>query len=69
MYKSLVEVIEDIKDTEDKGIVFIQSSEEDKFVSYSQLYKNSVMHLNNMIENGISKGNEVIFQLSDNKNS
>ncbi len=50
-----------------KGIGFIRSDGSEEFLSYSQLYHNCLRILGGLQLRGISKGDELVFQLSDNR--
>lgn len=51
----------------DTGISFIYSKTEEESIKYRELYHLSLCLLNGMKNKGIKKGDEVVFQISDNK--
>lgn len=51
----------------DRGITFINSSTEEQFISYAELYQQSIYTLGKLQEQGLSAGNQVILQIEDNK--
>lgn len=64
---TLVEVLSELKNYDDRGIVFIKSRQnEDQFVSYKKLWQRAVTILFNLQQKGIRPGNELLFQVSDN---
>lgn len=66
-YKSLNEVILSINSEEEKGITFITGDQDEKFISYKQLYIDAVSVLYILQEKGVMQGQEVVFQLGDNQ--
>ncbi len=50
-------------DCSDRGVIFINSSNEDLFVSYKKLNKNSKFILGILQEYGLNEGDELVFQL------
>lgn len=51
----------------DSGINFIYSKTDEEFIKYRELYHTSLCVLNGMKNKGIKKGDELIFQISNNK--
>lgn len=49
----------------DRGITFINSSNEDLFVSYKKLNENSKFILGTLQKSGLKPGNELVFQIQD----
>lgn len=64
-YHNLLEVILSKKNKTDKGITFIDGIDDEKHVTYSQIYHEATMKLNKMIYFGVKQGDEVILQLTD----
>ncbi|SMO63577.1 aminotransferase class III-fold pyridoxal phosphate-dependent enzyme [Melghirimyces algeriensis] len=63
---TLVDVITALKEEENRGITFISSDKEEKFVSYQQLYNRARSILGYMQSMGIKAGDELILQIRDN---
>jgi amino acid adenylation domain-containing protein/non-ribosomal peptide synthase protein (TIGR01720 family) len=55
------------KDNLDKGVTFISAASKEEFLSYQQLYANATSLLAYLQEKGVKPGNEVVFQIEDNK--
>lgn len=66
-YKTLVDLIVSRQDEKAKGITFILSEAEEHFVSYSELYHGARTLLYNLQAAGFKKGDEVIFQIDNNR--
>ena len=66
-YKNLVEAIQSISKVEDRGIFFINDSSNDTFVSYSQLYRKALGVLKNLLSEGLTSGDELVFQVQENE--
>ncbi|WP_156456324.1 AMP-binding protein, partial [Abyssisolibacter fermentans] len=65
--ENLVECLQEISiKNSSKGITFIQNDEED-FLSYSELYDKALMTLNELQKKNIKPGDELVFQLDENK--
>lgn len=64
---TLITLFEQNKNISDKGITFIQSSNLEVFVSYSQLYNEVLLVLGNLQREGIPQGSEIVFQIDDNR--
>ncbi|MCG7410806.1 non-ribosomal peptide synthetase [Paenibacillus sp. ACRRX] len=67
MYQTLVELIQSLKEVEDRGITFIHSRAMEVFVSFKELYENALKTLFKLQERGLSPGTELIFQIEDNQ--
>lgn len=65
--QTLVDLIVSRKDEETKGITFILSNSEERFISYGELYNNALSLLYNLQTSGFKEGDEVIFQIDDNQ--
>lgn len=64
---TLIQALESSRHLKDRGITFIQGTHGDEFISYSELYQAALKGLCNLQEKGIQPGNEVVFQIEDNK--
>lgn len=67
-FNTLAELLIVNKDQYDTGITFIESSQSEEFLSYGDLYRQAVTALCFFQNNGITPGNELVFQIEDNKN-
>ncbi|PKM50194.1 MAG: peptide synthetase [Firmicutes bacterium HGW-Firmicutes-7] len=67
LYNTLSELITARKLEENKGITFITSDMDDRFISYNSLFISSLRFLYNMQEAGFKQGDEVVFQIEDNQ--
>ncbi|MBE6051588.1 MAG: aminotransferase class III-fold pyridoxal phosphate-dependent enzyme [Clostridium sp.] len=65
--KNLLQTIKRVSIEKLKGIRFIKSKDNEKFISYKQLYKNSLTMLGNMQRLGIKPKDKIIFQVDDNE--
>ena len=65
--KNLREVFLKFKDVKDKGVTFVTSVKEEKYVTYDEIFKNSLKIGNNLIKNNINKNSKVIFQIDSNE--
>ncbi|NKF08829.1 amino acid adenylation domain-containing protein, partial [Clostridium gasigenes] len=64
---NLIDLILEKKWKNDAGIVFVKRGKDDKKVSYKELYNKSMKILGGLQKYGINKGDELIFQFSDNE--
>ncbi len=64
---SLIEILKHRSTLKTVGITFIESSEHADFLSYSELYDLSVKALATLQHKGLKPGNELVFQVEDNK--
>jgi len=64
MYHKLLDIFK-ANLSEDKGVVFVGSGMNDKFVSYQQVYNHAIKILHNLQRRGIRPGQEAIFQIED----
>ncbi|MCW3464519.1 non-ribosomal peptide synthetase/type I polyketide synthase [Chitinophaga nivalis] len=55
------------KDNQEKGITFISGASKEEYVSYQELYNSALSMLGYLQEKGVQPGNEVVFQIDDNK--
>ncbi|WP_298510525.1 non-ribosomal peptide synthetase [uncultured Kordia sp.] len=51
----------------EKGITFISAADSEEFLSYKDLYQKALFCLYNLQSKGIEKGDEVVFQINDNR--
>ena len=65
--QTLAGMLSRLKDVQDKGITFIQSATREEFLSYHQLYQNALSWLAYLQEKGLKPGDELVFQVDDNK--
>ena len=66
-YKSLVEALQYNSNNGNNGITFINGKNNDCFLSYKEIYFRALEILNNLQNKGINPGDELIFQIQDNK--
>jgi len=66
-YRTLVDVLEDKKCINEKGVTFIENEDYEKFVSYEDLYKNARRVLYILQSKNIKPGSELVFQIDDNE--
>lgn len=65
-YRNIIDALEACLEL-DKGITFISGEKDELYVSYRKLYETAAGILNNLQNKGISKGDELIFQIEDNQ--
>lgn len=65
-YKNLIDLLE-FNRKHDKGVIFINSNEEDSFMSYDEIYKSALSLLWSLQAVGIKPGQEMVFQIADNE--
>lgn len=66
-YSTLTELFISRKNEEQKGITFILSDTDEKYISYKEIYLTSLKYLYQFQKNGYKRGDEVIFQIEDNE--
>ncbi|KAA8786040.1 amino acid adenylation domain-containing protein [Paenibacillus amylolyticus] len=66
-FQTLVDVIRDRSNTTDRGIRFIDSDKMETLMSYRQLFNEAKGYLGYLQEIGIKPGQEIIFQIQENK--
>lgn len=66
-YYNLIEALEDVIKEKDKGIRFINSKKNSKFVTFENLYKKALHILNYLQSKGLKSGDELVFQLQENE--
>jgi polyketide synthase PksJ len=64
-YKTFVDVIQDKCET-NNGIIFIDSIDNDRFISYPELYRRALRVLYNLQQSGIKPGCKLVFQIGNN---
>ncbi len=64
--QNLVQIFENEETLKEKGIRFITLDSKESFISYKQLYNNSLAILYYLQNKGIKPGQELVFQLEDN---
>lgn len=67
MSKTLIEILEEKSKLSSKGITFIESSDNEDFLSYQSLYQNALETLSFLQNRGLCPQDELIFQVDDNK--
>ena len=65
--ETLLDVIQDLKNTSEKGVTFVVNNREEKKISYQEIYKKSLNVLSYLQHKGLKKNDELIFQLEDNE--
>ncbi len=66
-FQSLVDLIRANSTIKKKGITFVKSAKEDRFISYAELYKKALRILHILQVKGIQPGEELVFQIEDNE--
>ncbi|MBW7476951.1 non-ribosomal peptide synthetase [Paenibacillus oenotherae] len=66
-YSSLSEALVANQRIEDKGITFITGPQEEKVVSYKQLYERALSYLHHLQQSGMEPGQKLIYQIDDNE--
>lgn len=66
-FQTLIDVIRDRSKRTDRGIRFIDSDKMEIFMSYHQLFHEAKGYLGYLQEIGIKPGQEIIFQIQENK--
>ncbi len=64
--RTLVEAFEKVNEC-DNGIRFIYSEKKEELITYGQLHSNALVMLNNLKRHGLKKGDELVFQITNNK--
>ncbi|MBJ8015075.1 non-ribosomal peptide synthetase [Bacillus cereus group sp. N34] len=64
-YSTLVEVIQSCNMLSGVGVNFIRGAQEEKFISYQELYMRSLRLLDSLQKQGVCIGDEVVFQIDD----
>lgn len=66
-YKTLIDIIEERKHTENKGITFIEGLHEERFLSYKELYLKAHNILQYLRDFGLRPKDELVFQIENNE--
>lgn len=66
-FHNLAEVILSLRKESSKGIHFIEGNQEERFLAYADLYRNAMTRLRFLQEKGVRPGQELVFQLTDNR--
>lgn len=66
-YRTLNDILENEKNNDIKGIIFINDQQEEKFVSYKEVYSKSLSVLGLIRAYGVKPGDELLFQIDDNE--
>jgi acyl-CoA synthetase (AMP-forming)/AMP-acid ligase II len=64
-FETLPQMLHCFRDVEDKGIILIEDSTRETFISYRSLYRKALKRLGMFQARGISPGTEVILQIRD----
>lgn len=64
---TLADIILACKGNHQRGINFIESSKQERRVTYDQFYKKAHYVLHNLKNMGVAQGDEVVFQVEDNE--
>jgi acyl transferase domain-containing protein/acyl-CoA synthetase (AMP-forming)/AMP-acid ligase II/acyl carrier protein/NADP-dependent 3-hydroxy acid dehydrogenase YdfG len=67
MEGTLVDLIKGSAQNSDNGYVFISGEKDEEFISYREVYHFSLGMLGNLQKGGLKKGDELVFQIEDNK--
>lgn len=67
VFKSLIDVISERGKQDKEGIVFINGDKKEEYVSYQQLYKESLWLLYDLQKNGLKPRDEIILYIDDNR--
>jgi len=66
-FHNLAEVLLSLRVESSKGIHFIEGNQEERFLAYADLYRNAMIRLRFLQEKGVRPGQELVFQLTDNR--
>ncbi|MEY8355390.1 SDR family NAD(P)-dependent oxidoreductase [Lachnospiraceae bacterium 54-53] len=67
MERTLVDLLKGSAQNSDNGFVFISGEKDEEFISYREVYRISLGMLGNLQKKGLKKGDELVFQMEDNK--
>lgn len=67
-FNTLTELICSFDDTTKEGVRFIRNREEERFITYRELYKKALFVLYNLQSKGLRAGDELLFQIKDENN-
>ena len=65
--KTLIDAIKNVSNEENKGITFIKLQNNEKFISYRDLYEQSLIILSNLQILSVRPMDKIIFQINDNE--
>ncbi|GAA0134965.1 hypothetical protein YSY43_18050 [Paenibacillus sp. YSY-4.3] len=66
-FTTLIDVIQERGKSEDRGIIFIEGDEQEARLTYKELYEEACGFLGYLQSQGVSQGQEVVFQIEDNR--
>ncbi|MBU2699290.1 amino acid adenylation domain-containing protein [Sporomusaceae bacterium BoRhaA] len=66
-YQSLVEAIQAKKNLNNRGVIFVESGNNETFISYEELYSKALIILAELQKRGLKPGSELVFQIADNE--
>ncbi|MCK4260461.1 MAG: amino acid adenylation domain-containing protein [Halanaerobiales bacterium] len=66
-FQSLIEIFFEDSFLDSKGIIFIEKEDEERYLSYRELYHQALRILYILQQNGIQAGDEVVLQLEHNQ--
>src|SRR5580692_607107 len=64
---NLIELLTERSNSLDSGITFIERSDREEFLSYSELYRSAISVLSFLQGKGVRPGNQLVLQIEDNK--
>ncbi|MDW3194588.1 MAG: amino acid adenylation domain-containing protein [Cytophagales bacterium] len=64
---TLIQILEERKDLSKVGITFIEKSDDEKFLSYKELYEAALNALSFLQDSGLKPKDELVFQVNDNR--
>src|SRR3984957_19919119 len=67
-YNNLIDVIRERSAGRGSGITFIDTPDEERFLSYDELYHTALKVLSALQDKGMRPGDELVFQIIDNRN-
>src|SRR4051812_24631770 len=67
MLTTLTDIIRDKAHLQHSGVTFIEGGDKEEFMAYSELYQAALLALSVLQEDGMQPGDELVFQLNDNK--
>ncbi|MCW3466089.1 non-ribosomal peptide synthetase [Chitinophaga nivalis] len=65
---NLARILQERSQLKDKGVTFIERSNQEEFLSYHELYKAALHGLSYLQQAGMQPQDELVFQINDNKN-
>ncbi|OAB38376.1 non-ribosomal peptide synthetase [Paenibacillus glacialis] len=67
-FTTLIDVIKERGKADNRGITFIESDDHEDRLTYKDLYEQALAFLANLQASGVSQGQEVVFQIENNRN-